>query len=192
MTVVVTLDNMRTGGDDGGFYIHTFTGKKFYWETIETNQYDIRDIAHALSLNCRWTGHVRKFYSVAQHSWLASHLVPREHSLAALLHDASEAYVHDTPSPLKWFLREHDFTMFADLEKKVDIAIFKAFKLAYPRDPCVKVVDLRLLATESRDLMPNSEERTHMIEPYDWNIVPWSADVAEEEFLRRYETVKGW
>lgn len=190
--VVALEGDKRTGGDGLGYYIRTFTGKKFYWNTIETNDYDIRDIAHALAMNCRWTGHVKKFYSVAQHSWCASQVVPREHALAALLHDATEAYVHDTPSPLKWYLREHSFTAFADLEKRVDIALFKAFKLSYPRDPVIKEADLRLLATENRDLMPKGEERVHMIEPYAWRIDPWIPEVAEEEFLRRYEVIKGW
>ncbi len=152
----------RTGGDAGGFYIRTFTGKKFYWDTLWSNEYDIRDIAHALSMNCRWTGHTKKFYSVAQHCILASYLVPKKHALAALLHDASEAYIHDTPSPLKWYLRDKGFTAFADLEKKVDECIAMVFGVEWPRDQCVKVADLRLLATENRDLMPDGAEYAYL------------------------------
>lgn len=178
-----------TGNDGNGYYIRTYTGKKFYWDRIETNPYDIQDIAHALAMNCRWTGHVREFYSVAQHSVYASLEAPPELAMAALLHDASEAYCHDTPSPLKWYLAEHDFTVFSDLERRIDQAIYKKFGLAYPRDPRIKEIDLRLLSTESRDLMPLGEERTHMIKPYDWKIRPLDPKQAEEMFLRRYNRI---
>lgn len=182
--------NYHTGNDGKGFYIRTFTGKKFYFDRPEDNEYDIRDIAHALSMNCRWTGHVKKFFSVAQHSVLASWLVPREHTMSALLHDATEAYLHDMPSPLKWHLKEHGFTILSTLEKRIDAAIFKAFDLPYPRDPAIKGVDLRLLATESRDFMPEGEERLHMIEPYPWSISSWSCKVAERQFLSAYDFAK--
>ena len=180
------VPDKRTGNDGKGFYIRTYTGAKFYWDTIETNEYRIDDIAHALAMNCRWTGHVRQFYSVAQHCCLASYEAPPGQELAALLHDASEAYVHDTPSPLKWYLADHDFTAFSDLEKRVDKAIYNDFGVPWPRDPVVKAIDLRLLATESRDLMPPGEERIHMIEPYPWHIKPWDPEEAERQFLKRY------
>lgn len=184
------IPDKRTGNDGKGFYIRTYTGVKFHWDTIETNDYRVDDIAHALSLNCRWTGHVRKFYSVAQHCCLASYEAPPGQELAALFHDASEAYVHDTPSPLKWYLADHDFTAFSDLEKRVDKAIYEAFRLPWPRDPAIKKIDLRLLATESRDLMPPGEERTHMIEPFPWHIEPWGPDKAERKFLERYHQLR--
>lgn len=179
----------RTGGDERGYYIRTFTGKQFFWNTVETNTYDIVDIAHALSMNCRWTGHVKEFYSVAQHCILASYEVPLEHAMSALLHDASEAYIHDTPSPLKWYLKDKGFTEFAALEKRVDMAIQKAFHLPYPRDPCVKEVDLRLLATEHRDLMPQEKERSYMIEPYSWKVRSLDPPTAKAMYIRRFHTL---
>ncbi len=181
----------RTGNDGKGFYIRTFTGKKFYWDNVGSNDIDIRDIAHALSNNCRWTGHVREFYSVAQHCLYASIEAPPGQELSALLHDASEAYVHDTPSPLKWYLAEHDFTAFSDLEHKVDRAIYDTFGVLYPRDPVIKEIDLRLLATENRDLMPSGEERIHMIEPYPWHIHPACSEIAERQFLDRFRSLTG-
>ena len=181
----------RTGNDGKGFYIRTFTGKKFYWDNVEANDIDIHDIAHALANNCRWTGHVRKFYSVAQHCLYASFETPPGLELSALLHDASEAYVHDTPSPLKWYLADHDFTAFSDLEHTVDRAIYDRFKLPYPRDPRIKDIDLRLLSTESRDLMPPGEERIHMIEPYPWHVRPLPPEDAEDEFLQRFRYLTG-
>lgn len=175
----------RRGNDGSGFYIRTYSGYKFHFDTVDDNEYRPDDIAHALAMNCRWTGHVKRFYSVAQHCVLASYEAPPGEELAALLHDASEAYVHDTPSPLKWYLQDHDFTAFSDLEKRIDKAIFHSFGLKYPRSPIIKHIDVRLLATESRDLMPEGEERLYMSDPYPWHIKPWKPEEAERKFYTR-------
>lgn len=186
MTAAPRIVTQPTGDDGNGYYIRTFTGKKFYWASIETNQFDISDIAHALANNCRWSGHVKEFYSVAQHSVYASREAPPGFELDALLHDAAEAYVHDTPSPLKWHLKDNGFTVFSDLENRIEKEIAKRFGVAHPMPPEVKEVDMRLLSTESRDLMPNGEERLHMVPPYDWKIQPLDPREAERMFLRRY------
>ena len=87
-------------------FITTFTGKKFYFDHIDPDQICIADIAHALSMLCRFTGHVHQFYSVAQHSLLVDQQIngPPHLHLAALLHDAAEAYVNDLATPLKRYL----------------------------------------------------------------------------------------
>ena len=76
-------------------WIQTFQGKAF--DPFAPRPADIShfDIAHALSNICRFTGHTNTFYSVAQHSVQVALLVPRPMQLAALLHDASEAYLCD-------------------------------------------------------------------------------------------------
>lgn len=178
--------NLSMVVDDGGYYIRTFSGHKFFWDKIETNKYDIADIAHALANNCRWTGHVKEYYSVAQHCVYASREAPPDLALAALLHDAAEAYVHDTPSPLKWFLAEHNFTEFSNLEKRIDRAVFKQYGLTYPMDPKIKEIDRRLLATEQRDLMSFDSIMEKGILPYDWIIRPLDPPQAEAMFRRRF------
>jgi hypothetical protein len=84
-------------------FIVTYTGKKFFFDDITPEQIDIKDIAHALSMLCRFTGHIHQFYSVAQHSLLVDSQIngPSNLHLAVLLHDAAEAYVNDLASPLK-------------------------------------------------------------------------------------------
>ncbi len=86
--------------------ITTYTGGTFDYSKFGPDDIDIRDIAHALSHLCRFTGHTNIFYSVAQHCLLVSEKIPGgpEVKLAALLHDAAEAYVNDLSSPLKKWL----------------------------------------------------------------------------------------
>ena len=77
-------------------YITTVTGKHFDPMDPGNHDFNIVDIAHALSLICRGNGHIRFFYSVAQHSIAcAEEAVARGYSpeviLGCLLHDASEA-----------------------------------------------------------------------------------------------------
>lgn len=73
----------------------------------------ISDIAHALSYQCRYGGHVNRHYSVAQHSLLcyqilkAYRLHDRKILLTMLMHDATEAYLVDIPRPVKQYLPEY-------------------------------------------------------------------------------------
>lgn len=181
----------RAGNDGKGFYIRTFTGRKLYWDHVEDHDFDIMDIAHALAMKCRWSGHTKKFYSVAQHSVAVAWECPEPLRLSALLHDAAEAYMPDFPSPLKWFLRDKGFTILSEMEKRVDAAICKHFGLPYPRDPEIKRADLKLLSTESRDLMPPGEERVGMVEPMLLTINCWSPTYARNEFLASFDDFTG-
>ena len=92
--------------------ILTFTGKHFDPTNPEENLIDLSDIGHALSLICRGNGHVKYFYSVAQHSIACcQEAQARGYSdrvqLACLLHDASEAYMSDVTRPVKALLTEY-------------------------------------------------------------------------------------
>lgn len=107
------------------------------------------DIAYALARICRFNGHTRCHYSVAEHSIRVAALVPVEHQLAALLHDAPEAYIGDVSSPLKALLPEY-----RAIEQRIWSAICERFGIPTELPQCVKQADLTMLATERRDLMP--------------------------------------
>lgn len=129
-------------------YVETYTGKKFFFLDPKEEDFDIEDIAHALSLNCRFTGHCHSFYSVAEHCWHMSRLAPDNLALACLLHDGSEAYITDVASPIKQHLPEYK-----KLEDLILSRLFNKYKLEYPLNNAVKYLDLTMLSTEAYYLM---------------------------------------
>src|SRR5690349_636686 len=90
-----------------GSWMQTFTGRQFYPLDPRLDEIDPLDIAHALSMICRYGGHTKHFYSVAEHCLLMSHAVAPEYALWALLHDATEAYVGDMVRPLKHHMPDY-------------------------------------------------------------------------------------
>ena len=165
-------------------YILTYTNRRFY--PLDANQCDvcITDIAHALAYSCRFNGHVSQFYSVAQHSVLASYLCV-EDPRWALMHDAAEAYLPDIARPIKQHINGFDA-----IELRLLRVIAAAFSLSPPPySESVSRVDDRLLATEMRDLMHGPVDIS--FEPFSWRIVPWSPEVSEREFLERYSYLFG-
>jgi uncharacterized protein len=135
-----------------GSWMQTYTGRQFYPLAALTEDIDPIDIAHALSLICRYGGHVDRFYSVAEHCVLMSHAVAPEHAAWALLHDATEAYVGDMVRPLK-----HHMPEYRDVEDRLMAVIAERFGLAgVTMPPEVKDADNRILLTERAALMTNT------------------------------------
>ncbi len=134
-------------------WIQTYTGKKFDLADPQPDMVCIEDISHALSHLCRYTGHSRAFYSVAQHSILVASHLPREIALQGLLHDATEAYVGDVSWPLKQLLPEYKV-----IEQRVWRVIADKFGLPEELDPRVKEMDGILLMAEKRELLGEAPE----------------------------------
>lgn len=152
----------------------------------------IEDIASGLSRVCRYTGqlgtHVDEddVYTVAQHSVLASENCEPGHEFAALMHDATEAVMNDMASPLKQLL-----PCYKAIEERNEAAIFQTFGLPHHLSPEVKKIDLIMLGTEKRDLMPRGadDDRWVMlqgVEPLNFTIKPWRPSEARARFLARY------
>lgn len=129
-------------------WLQTFTGRAFHTNPPEPDAVHIVDIAHALSNLCRFGGHVRRFYSVAEHSVHVSYLVPPEHALIGLLHDATEAYVVDLPRPIK-----EQLPTYQDIERRVWHVIAERFGLDPDMPACVKAADNAMLLAERDQLM---------------------------------------
>ena len=177
--------------------IQTYTGKRFWPLTLEMgqNEVDIRDIAHALSLKCRFGGHCRQFYSVAEHSVLTAELMRqrRGNDLTltrwALLHDASEAYVVDIPRPAKRQLGEY-----IKIEDAIQRAVAERFELPWPMPEDVHEVDHDLLSIELRAYMPSQPDALLPPLPVDWSvdelpIQPLFPSLAETEFLDKAKSL---
>jgi hypothetical protein len=167
-------------------FIQTFTGSKFDFIDIEKNNVSIYDIAHSLSNICRFTGHTKKHYSVAQHCVLASKYASDNNKLVTLLHDATECFIGDMSSPLKSI-----FPDYCALEDKIyKNLIAKMFNLPDEMPKEVKEIDLKMLVTEKRDLLRKSNiewsEFFNNIEPYADKIKPWSNKKAEIKFLNTF------
>lgn len=168
-------------------WIQTFSGKRFTPTNPNYESIVIQDIAHALSMQCRFSGHVKKFYSVAQHSVLVSYLCDSKDALWGLLHDATEAYLVDIPRPLK---RSGKFDAYLEFEKNMQTAICTRFGLIDLEPLSVKMADKIMLATEARDLMcPLRSDWICLIEPLPMKIEPMMPEDAESLFLERFYTL---
>ena len=167
-----------------GGWIQTYTGRRFWPMDPRAEDIDIVDIAHALSLKCRYGGHCSRFYSVAEHSVILANYVEPKYMLWALLHDAAEAYLADVPKPVKPHL-----VGWQEIEAGVMRAVCKKFNL-HPVEPAeVKAADFAILADEKEALMLDGEE---------WDLPPklgviingWSPKNAEIMFMRTFSLLR--
>ena len=155
---------------------YTYTGKMIELTSPDKDAIDSRDIAHALSQLCRAAGHFKHFYSVGQHSInCMREAMARGFSkrvcMACLLHDASEAYLCDIPSPLK-----ADLGDYKKIEAKFEDAVWKRYGL-YPLSDdekyLVKLIDEAVLWYEFKMI--------HTI-PIEFNKTPNLASVPMVDF----------
>jgi hypothetical protein len=139
-----------------GNWMQTVSGRQFWPLDPRPEDIDIEDIAHALSMQPRYGGHCRHFYCVAEHSDLVSREAElrfgdKRISRAALLHDASEAYLVDIPRPIKAHLSNYK-----ELEARLCEVIATKFGVAYPWPAEVHEIDERILLDERNFLLGQS------------------------------------
>lgn len=146
-----------------GIYINVFKIEE------QSDRIYIEDIAHALSMQCRFSGHIQTFYSVAEHSLHVASLVPHKHKLAALLHDASEAYLVDIPAPIKPGLPQYK-----EIEDRVMHMIAKVYDFQYPFAKEVKDADYAALKFEWDNYMLSDKMNARPIKE------------VKEEFIQKY------
>ena len=168
-----------------GSFMQTYSGRKFWPLDPRPEEVHIEDIAHSLSLQCRYAGHCISFYSVAEHSvhvarWLLTKFGPLT-ALHGLLHDAPEAYVVDVPRPLKRHL-DH----YRAIEERVwRQAVAPRFGLAAIIPAAVHEADNRIIADELKLLRPMEWHARHD-DPLGVPVAGWHPDAAEDEFLACY------
>ena len=165
--------------------MHTYTGRSFPVDSPTVGDIDIEDIAHSLSTTCRFCGHSKQFYSVAQHSVIGASYIAPEFAKWFLLHDASEAYVNDVIKPQKQYL-----PLIKTWEDNILSVIAEKFSLPWPIPDEVKEMDKRLLATEIGQVLNNPSESLWspwlIDEPLDICIVPWSWEDSKAMFLNKF------
>ncbi len=123
--------------------IQTVHGHSIDPMNILPTDINIHDIAHALSMQCRYNGHLRRFYSVAEHCVLVSQMVPKKDQLWGLLHDAAEAYIGDIITPVKVKLNDY-----IDMEEAIMAQIAAKYGLCADMPESVHKADKYLLTLE--------------------------------------------
>jgi uncharacterized protein len=197
-------------------YIQTVKGKRFYMSRPE---FDIEEIAHALSMQCRYTGHVRTFYSVAEHSVMVSQMcetlkecqfwgtdvlngpafrTPTEAAREGFLHDAHEAYFSDLASPWKVLVPDY-----RGVEHRLESAMRAHFGLPAKISEGVKLADWFALFVEARELLPPCvtddwitpsedfrEKLQVVIDSCKYGPESWEPRYAKRKFLERWRQLE--
>lgn len=167
--------------------IITYTGRLFWPLDPDVDDINVLDICHALSNQCRFTGHTRNFYSVGEHSCRVHDIVEEDQRKAAILHDAGEAYLMDLARPVK---SQDEMRLFREAEDKIMTLIAEKFGFEFPFTEEIKWADNTLLVTEYRDLMTPNELRAGSFngyKPLPKHIWTWDPVVAKFGMIERLE-----
>lgn len=174
-----------------GDWIQLISGKPFWPLDARPEGVEIEDIAWALSMQCRFAGHVLRRYSVAEHSVMVSRIVWPEYALWGLLHDATEAYLVDVPRPVK-----RSMPVYREHEDRLARVIAERFGLPWPMPEDVKAADTWILMREKDQLLAEPERpwghgqigvcSRYMAMP-DITLPCWSPDDARDAFLARFD-----
>lgn len=179
-------------------WIQTFTGRRVDPLAVRPINVAIEDIAHALSMLCRFNGHCKKFYSVAEHSVYVARLCEDAGiddpslPLCGLLHDATEAYMGDMTRPIKSLVPDY-----RKVEHYNQLTIAHAFGLPGLYNGHVERIDHAILELECEQLMYTPDGWHLPVKPwFNFEIECWTPEKAEFEFManfqRLYVRAHGW
>lgn len=148
-------------------YLQTFSGKQLHFRDPHPDEVVIEDIARGLSHNCRFSGQLSEFLSVARHSINLMNYVSDRYedpamNFLALMHDATEAYYNDLPAPIKQFLPEYK-----KMEDKLQEVIFQKFGIEYSKEAWMemKAADRAMAWAEGDLLAPHWSETFYYDDP---------------------------
>jgi len=160
---------------------------------ISANQINIETISHALSMQCRFNGHIDRFYSVAEHCVLcAERISDPQLKLTALLHDANEAYAGDVIRPVRQIIGK-DFEVLASF---LEMKIYSILGITSSQKAldAVKIVDDFMLEVEGRLFFKDWEESDV---PLNSDIIEWQRKIkwntpeeAKAKFQETYHGIK--
>jgi hypothetical protein len=186
----------RRMADREGPWISLYSGNRVYPLDIRPEDIFIEDIAHALSIENRFCGHYKFPVSVAYHSILVAAHTPKEFQLQSILHDGSEAYLKDIPTPLKRILNEYGNGIYEKLEGEFTKAIFTRFGVV-PTEESDIIVHKADRATFAREIIDCS--RLGAIPGFIVEEEPISTVVrevgvyeAKKEFLQKFELYQSY
>lgn len=194
-----TYAEKQSEKDEGSYgSIETYTGRMFQPLSPTANSISVIDIAHALSMNCRYNGHCKSFYSVAEHCVLMSRSnfiddidvvdenTKQTYRKWALLHDATETYLPDMPRPIKSLVNGFD-----ESEEQLHQAIAEKFGLPYPIPSVVHKMDNMILKDEASELMHSGGDNKFWVFTEEGElgveIQNWQPHKAEKEFIDRFD-----
>ncbi len=179
-------------------WIESYSGAQLHGFKPSPDQLILKDIAHSLSNICRYNGHVRQNYTVAQHCVHVAELLPEELAGWGLMHDAAESFLGDCTKPLKkhaMFDLGDGLVTFDHVEGIILFMVSEKFDLPWPIPQAVDDADKAMLRAESRDLMRSKGTHVEHLEigsgiiiP-EWTVAPWAHRTAKEMFL---DAAKGY
>jgi len=174
-----------------GAWLSTSHVEKFHFLSPQPDEIDIRDIAHALSMTCRFGGHCSDYYSVGEHSLHVSKIAEnagadRVTQLAGLLHDAEEAYLPDIVAPIRHYT--------LDIQKiysQIRDVIIDKYSLQKAGWKFIADVDRQLCTTEAKALKLWNKDWASTGEPLNYKLYLWVPKQAEAMFLTRFHILQG-
>lgn len=174
----------------GTSHIWTLSGEEMFPTKPESKKIHIRDVAHTLSMICRFNGHLKEFYSVGEHSLLVETLLylrghPPRIRLLGLTHDVTEYLVGDIISPIKKLVPK-----VKDLEEEIAPTLFQGLGIPKPTESEMEPVheaDRDVMMFEKIELLHPNSHHTVTNVPEGLHIVPYPPKLAAEPFVQRYK-----